>query len=142
MIEHQLTEFLRDDTDIRDRVSGRIYPGRALQGTRGEMLIVRQISRIPTYTIDLEAGVDDQIIQIDCYAASPRSAFTIAELVRTALSGYRGNVGTTTPVRIQSCRIISAGQQTERPSDKSDRWIHRYQMDFAMFVTSTIPTFV
>jgi len=141
MIEHQLVEYLRDDAYIRDRVSGRIYPGKALQGTRGEVLIIREITSNPIYTIDLEAGIHDKVIQIDCYAASPRSAFTLSERVRDVLSGYRGTVGTTDPVYIQSCRIISSGQDTEQPSDKSDRWFNRYRFDFALFVDATIPTF-
>lgn len=141
MIEHQLAEFFWADDDINNRTGERIYPMRAPQGVRGELIILQEITNTPAYTLQREAGVHDKIVQIDCYAATPRAAESLAELVRMRLSGFRGEIGTTTPVDVESCRIISSGPETERPRDDSDNWIHRYRMDFAMWVQATIPTF-
>lgn len=141
MIEHQLKEYFADSDAIRDRVGSRIYPGRALQGIKGETLIIQEITSQPVYDLTNEAGQHDKSVQVDCYAATPRSAASLAELVRNRLSGYRGTIGTTNPITVQSCRITSAGQETESPADSSDKWTHRYRLDFAFFSTATIPTF-
>jgi len=141
MIEQQLAEFFRADDAIRDRVAVRIYPGRAPQGVQGEVIILTEITSTPTYTIDLEAGVHEKIVQVDCYAATAKAAYELSELIRTRLSGYRGDIGTTTPAYAESCRIISSGQETEQPSDASDRWIHRRRFDFALFVQASVPSF-
>ena len=141
MIEHQLAEFFTADAAILARTAERIFPGRAIHGTRGEVIVIQDITGQPIYTIDLEAGIADKVVQVDCYSSSPRAAYTLAELVRDRLSGYRGTIGTTTPVLAQSCRIISSGQEVDQPTDSSDRWIHRYRLDFALFVATSIPTF-
>lgn len=141
MIEHQLAEYLWADEEITNRVEHRIYPGHAPVGVLGELIVIREINRNPEYTIDLEAGIHDLIVQVDCYAAGPKSAYNLAELVRLRLSGYRGTIGREDPANIESARIINARQVQERPADNSDKWTHRYQMDFAMFVHTTIPTF-
>lgn len=140
MIEQLLADFLHDDADIRDRVGARIFPGRAVRGTKGETIIIQEITGIPTYTLDLEAGIAEEFVQVDCYAASPRSAYTLKELVRDRVSGYRGTIGNTDPAYVESVRIVGGGQEDERPTDSSDQWIHRYRLDLALFVTTSIPS--
>lgn len=141
MIELAISEYFATQTGITDRVGTRIYPGRAPRSTTGETIILQEIVSQPVYGIDLECGQHDKLIQIDCYAISPRNAYTLAETVRTAMSGYQGTIGTTSPIAVQSCRILSSGQETEQPADSSDQWIHRYRMDFALFAAASIPSF-
>ena len=142
MIEQHIRDFLRDDADITDRVAHRIAPGRLRQGELGEAIIVQEISNVPTYSTIGEVGIHDKVVQITSYAASPKAAYTLAELVRNRLSGYRGSIGDGDASTVQSCRIISAGADEERPEDASDRWIHKYRQDFALFENASIPTLV
>lgn len=140
MIEQHLRDFLRDDDDITDRVEHRIRAGNALESDHGELIIITEISNVPQYTLIGEAGKHDKVVQVVAYSATPGAAFSLAELVRNRLSGYRGVIGDGDASSVESCRIISGGAGQDQPRDKSDRWIYSYRYDFAMFEDVSIPT--
>ena len=142
MIELHIKDFLKDDTDITNRVGGRIFPGHAPQKTAGAVIILQNITTVPEYTIIAEAGVHDVILQVTCYDDTQYGVFTLAALVRNRMSGYRGSVGNSDAVDICSCRIISSGAIEETPErgDGSDRWVNGYRFDFAFFQSASVPT--
>lgn len=141
MIELQLKEHFLDSDAIRDRTGPRIRSGHAEPEDRGEAIVLQEISNTPEYHLAGEAGIGEIVVQIDCYSSTPRHAYTLGQLVRNRISGYRGIIGKTDPQLMQSCRLISSGQEQEEPQDASRDWTHRYRQDFALFMSSTIPTF-
>ena len=142
MIENHIRDFLRDDVDITNRVAANIWPGRALEFVKGEMLIVSAITSIPVYGLDGEVGKWEHVVQIMAYAATPRAAFTLSELVRNRLSGYRGNIGDDDASFVEKCEIVSGGAGEVAPEDGSDNWTFTHRLDFSLFETTSIPTLV
>lgn len=140
MIELQLKEYLQDSDAIRNRVKA-WGAGYITQGKRGEAVVLQEFGRDPEYSLANESGQHRVRFQIDCYSDSPRHAESLAQLIRNRLSGYRGEIGKTEPVEIQSTQVIDAGALIDEPVDKSDKWTHRYRMDFSAFVSASIPTF-
>ena len=140
MIEEHIRDFLRDDADITARVAARIYSGRVPQNTNGELLIISGITNIPEYTISGEAGKASHVVQVMAYAATPKAAFTLAELVRNRFSGYRGALGDDDASSVERCEIVSSGAGEVAPEDESDIWAFTYRLDFALFEATTIPT--
>ena len=142
MIEEHIRDFLRDDADITDRVGPNIWDGHAPGYVKGEMLIVSTITSTPVYTIDGEAGKAEHVVQIMAFAARAKAAFTLSELVRNRLSGYRGAIGDDDASSVERCEIVSGGAGEVAPEDKSDNWTFTYRNDYALFETTTIPTLV
>lgn len=141
MIELKLKEFLQDSDAIRNRVGSRFGAGYLKQGLRGDSIVLQEISSTPAHHLQGEAGIEEKVVQVDCYSDTPRKAESLAQLVRNRLSGYRGSIGKTDPQHCQSFRIISSGQEFEEPEDSSDNWTHRYRMDFSFYINAPIPTF-
>ena len=115
MIEQHIRDFLRDDVDITNRVGANIWPGRALEFVKGEMLIVSAITSIPEYTISGEAGKASHVVQI---------------------------IGDDDASSVERCEIVSGGAGEVAPEDKSDNWTFTYRHDYALFQATTIPTLV
>ncbi len=137
MIEKDLRTYLLDSTAITDVVRNRIFSGYAKQGVRGAILVIRSISPEHHYTLQAEVSTRLSRVQIDCYDETTRLAEELSEKVRNRLSGYSGTAG---DITIQSATITSGGPLTEEPRDKSDKWIHRYRLDFAIHHDTTVPT--
>lgn len=137
MIERDLRTYLANSPTIRHEADGGIWPGSSPSGRRGRRLIVRRISGNRQYSLTNEVGITEHIVQIDAYGESPSVAAELFQLVRNRLSGYRGVIG---DGFIQGTRIIAERLLREPPEDKSDKWIHRYSADFAMFYGEAVPT--
>ncbi len=143
MIEQHIRDFLRDDVDITARVGPNIWDGRAPEHVKGEMLIIVAISSIPQYDIEGEVGKTFHVIQIMAYAARPKAAFTLFELVRNRFSGYRGAIGDNDASSVEQCEIIGGqGAGEVKPEDASDLWTFTHGHDFAVIETTSIPTLV
>ena len=141
MIEHNIRDFLRDVPEITQRVEHRIRPGRLEQSDSGEAIVLQEVSRTPEVHLGGEVGLHDVVLQVKCYSDTAKAAFTLAELVRNRLSGYRGPIGDQGEGFIQSTRIIASGADEEDLEDDSDEFRYTYRWDFAMHTTETIPTF-
>ena len=142
MIEQDIRDFLRDVSAITDRVSTRIYPSRVPIGVDGESIVLREISAQPAaYKVAAgEVGLHEKRCQVDCYAASPKAAFTLSELVRDSISGYRSTIGDAGTTQVEAIQIEFASSSIEEPERSSDVWIHRYQITLSMFVSATVPS--
>ena len=135
MVERTIRDMLRDTDSIRDRVAERIYGGNAPQGTYGECIIIRDVSGTHNYSLSGEIGTRQSVVQIDCYSDSSARAYDLCEMVRNRLSGRPGGD------EIESCIIVGGARAAdEAPSDKSDRWVHSYSLDFEVFHYEGIPT--
>lgn len=142
MIEQYFRDFLSGDADITHRVADRIRPGRLRQADRGDAIVLQEVSRNPAYALSGEAGKHDVVLQVKCYSDTPEGAYSLADLVRNRMSGYRGNIGQQDERQVESVRIIASGADEESLDDASDQYRFSCRWDFALFVTESIPTFL
>jgi len=138
MIEKDIKKHLHASSNIRNVVGNRIFAGRAGQTARGALLIVRNITSERFYSLSSEVAAKSSVLQVDCYEDSAVKAYDLSELVRNRLSGYRGTAG---DAEIHDTQIVSERAYTEKPENKSDRWVFAYSFDFAILHDSTVPTF-
>jgi hypothetical protein len=145
MIEKYIRDYLRSVAAIRNRVDQGanypgIYAGTVPMGHKGESIRLEDISAQRFYHLAGEAGVVQSVVQVTCYGENARRAFTLSELVRNRLSGYRGYAGDSNETAIQSALIINESADQESPADASDRWIYSYTCDYQITHTTSIPT--
>jgi len=80
--------------------SPRVYASHLPQRVTFPAIVVDVISDIPTYMMSGEAGVADSRVQVDCHALTRPGvdgydeARSLAAIVRSVLSGFRGDVAT------------------------------------------------
>jgi hypothetical protein len=94
MIESALTSYLLANGDIASLVGTRVYPVLIPQRAALPLLVYQVISDMPDYHLRGESGLTVARIQIDCVAATYSQVKTLAQYVRLACGGYRGQLGT------------------------------------------------
>jgi hypothetical protein len=73
-------------------VAGRVYSGRLLQGSTLPAVVVQSAGTTPYDTKSGASTVDAIRMQVDVYADTLTAADAAAELIRTAIDRYRGDV--------------------------------------------------
>lgn len=71
----------------------RVFPMRLPQGASLPALVYREVSPGIEYTQGGQSGVSEPRYQFDCWGADELAAKLLASSVTTALSGYRGAMG-------------------------------------------------
>ena len=139
-MEASLNDYLFSVTAITDIVGDRIYPHHLPQGqTTFPVLTFQRISTVHDHTLTEAAGMCQARIQFDCWSkGSVETAFQLAEAVRQALHGYRGNMEGTSVAFVQ---LAMEKDMHEAPSDGSDTWKYRRIQDWLFKFHETVPTF-
>lgn len=138
MIERGIRTWLRDSAAIQGIVGVRIYGGNAPRGVGGAYILLRRIISTHIYDLSGEVGLENPIVQIDCYEASKTAADTLAEAVRNRISGFRGFVG---GIDVQTCQFIRDTTLEVPPADASDQWVYLRSMDLELFSASAVPDY-
>lgn len=148
MIEQAIRDLLRDTAAIRNRVDkGANFPGIYASTVpdkhRGECIVVVDVTSEDAIHLGGEVGNRVTILQTTVFAENSSKAYSLAELIRLRISGFRGIAGDQDPVTIQSCLIQpGGGSDQEEPMDSSDRWTCSYTRDYAVRFVTSIPTLV
>ncbi len=133
-------------TDVSAEVSTRVYqdvaPREALKRLHSHAEPFITFQQIANYGVDnltAASGLTEVDFQIDVWAATTATREAIAELVRTALDGFRGTVST---VDIRSLRVTNKGRDAvEQPQSAQEKAIYRTTIEASVWHSETAPTF-
>lgn len=136
-IEANLKLLLKDSPDVLNLSGGNIVAGNLPAGVAGPAIVIRPINSQPNYSIVGEVGINDSVIQIDCFHSSRPLCHDLAEAVRNRLSGYSGSAG---DCEIDNAMIISDATFVDAPRNGSDVWTKNVSVDYRIFYTTSVPT--
>lgn len=142
-IKRAVNDYLIADAGINAAVGGRVYDGRVPKRLPGQPdnlpAIVLQIISEEAYThLTNESAIRAPLIQIDVYDRDPKAqSDTIADLIRSRLSGYRGSLNSDTVC--DSAVRQRTNQFDEPPDDGSDNWIRRVSSDYRIHYFAAAP---
>lgn len=138
-----IADHLKGSTAINDAFGVHFYPDGIPQGIAWEQaIVISDLSNDPEYDLDGEVGTHTSVIQVDVWTdgkgAKPRERInTLSELVRSRLSGYRGQFGTGV---YGTARMIRNNTVAAPPTDGSDTYRRRASMDFEIIHTADVPS--
>jgi hypothetical protein len=107
----------------------RVFPGSRPQASALPSAVFNVISGAPVYTDDGEAGLAENRIQIDCWAATYIAAKGLAGAVKASLSAF---VGTVDGVVFQNIMIINERDLREGGSDAAE-YLFRTILEFSVW---------
>jgi|GEM_PF-1860067 len=138
-MDSSLNDYLFSVTAITDLVGDRIYPHHLPQGQNTfPVLTFQRISTSHDHTLTEAAGMCYARVQIDCWSkGSLNTALELAEAVRQALHGFRGDMEGTSVAFIT---LLNDGDMHEAPTDASDTWLYRRTQDWRIKYAETVPT--
>ena len=96
-IRTALRTHLLSDAQIAAAVVARVYPVVLPQGQKLASIVYTRISGLTDYKMEGPSGYARSRMQIGCWAPTLDAASSLANLVKDALSGFAGPMGTTTP---------------------------------------------
>ncbi len=88
-----LRTFLLADVAIAAVVTARVYPVRLPQGIKDASIVYSRISAQGDHHMQGPSGLARVRMQIDCYAQTAAAANSLANLVKEAIDGHSGSMG-------------------------------------------------
>lgn len=137
MIEAAIYELLTGDTVVTSLVSNRCYPLAApqRQGQFQAHVVYQRISHVMNRPLNGPNGFTVDRWQFDCFAMETSTttaydlAVAIADALRLALDGFRGDAGNH---RIQRIKLLDGGESWEFETEGSEGLIVDARRDFSI----------
>ena len=129
-LETQIYTQLADTSTLTDEVGTRIYRYRR---NRGSAFPAVTFERIETTTENHSTGAtvtEHCRVEVDSWAEDMDTCRTVADAVKTALSGWSNTGGTPS---ISMSHIQSDIDMTEEPNDGTDVLLHRISQDYELW---------
>jgi len=128
-VEKTLVEFMLANAALTALVSTRINWQFRPQGGLLPAIVLHRISGVRDYAMEGPTGLVESRVQIDCWASTHLSAITVAQAVRTLLSGIRRTFG---DMQFQGVFIDSERHDFEKEGNAAEDF-HRVSMDFKIW---------
>ena len=123
-MEEDLRGLLLADAGVAAATGGRVTWGVRPQGSAFPAVVLYVVGSVPAYTLQEDTTRRDARVQADCMGATYAEANAVSRAVSAALSGYRGEYGSTIfqGIFLDSARDLSEPGATEQ--------IYRVSLDF------------
>ena len=147
--EMGINALMLADIDVTNIVSDRIYPVFPPQNKEGPFIVYSLITQLPDRHLISSSTLQHVRIQVDCYAQNDNNVLssygvvkTLANKVRLALDGFRGNVvlpsGDT--VFIDSLSLTDGSDIMNGPNQGGDVPLLYVSSDYEIGSQLTVPT--
>jgi len=110
---------------VADRIKWDVLP----QGGIRPAIVLYGIAGVPDYAMSGPTGLVSSVVQADCQGATKADALAAASALKSVLSGYRGDVGST---RFGGAFVTAERQSFSRADDGAGAW-HLVSLDFAVW---------
>jgi hypothetical protein len=139
-IKTDLRAHLADDNTISG-ITSRIRLSRSEQSDSLPRVVIHQIDGDHKHHMTAATGKAIGRFQIDCHAATPIAAEALAEAVRQALDGFRGEMNSGTFVSM--CHLIDERTDYTPPHEggHADKGVDTVQLDYRIGWTVSVPSF-
>lgn len=137
-IESALYSYLSTKASVTAVVGIRIYPQVAPDSAAYPFITYNVTNEQHDHSMGGATGLANPSIQIDVWAETVANRVAIAEVVRNALDGFRGNMGTEN-LNIRNCFLQNRSNFNESDGEGKTP-IYRSSMDFSIWHVETVPT--
>jgi len=121
VIDEALVQILTGDGAVAALVMDRVYPIVTPQGAELPAVVYQRISGPRDETMDGPSGLASPRYQFSCIGRGYGEMVAVAEAVRRALDGFRGDVG---GVHVDSILMLNEFREFVAATDEqADRWI-------------------
>ena len=127
MIETAIDSLLINNSSITDLIGDRVYSQVREQSDGLPAVTYQVISAIRQIDMSGPNGFVEGRIQINCFAATILAAAELSEVVRLALSGFKGGAA---GVRIEAMLLEDAGDLPAIEPENEQMSVYAKTMDF------------
>lgn len=90
MMEEAIIHRLLNDAALVSLVANRVFPGEREQGSALPAVVIHLVDGNPIYTDDGDTGLQNDLLQIDCWASTYKTAKQVQRAVENSLSAFHG----------------------------------------------------
>jgi hypothetical protein len=131
---------LTGDSNVTNVVSTRVWLNLAKQKEPLPYIVYHRLDGTPEYHMGAQSGLTRDIFQIDCYDDDPNQAHTLSEVVRVALSGKTGTIGSGAFTAVVSrMAMLNSIDLWEPPIEKGKKGIFSEKQTWEVWHTLSVP---
>ncbi len=132
MIETALRALLIGNGGVAALVSARVYPVILPQAPTYPAITFQVIAGNSDYAMQGPTHLGDKLVQIDCFARTYDGVLALRDAVMTALSGYRGAVGSPPVAHIYGAFCRADRDDFETALEPAGPTLWRKSLDFSL----------
>lgn len=129
MIDTAIYEILTDDSAVSAIVDEAVYPAMPPQDVTLPYITYQQVSGIPYRALNGPSDYCKSRFQVDCWAATPLAAKTLAAAAKAALQEF---YGPKSGIRIGEVILNDQRDNFNPPQDGSDQIVPGVTLDFTI----------
>ena len=138
-IESALFSYLSTKASVIAVVGTKIFPEVAPESALYPFITYQVLGDTPEHHMTSAAGLTNVSMQIDVWADTFASSVTISEVIRNALDGFTGDMGSEN-LSIRTCHLENRLSLAEPDAESEHLPIFRKSMDFLIWHAETVPT--
>ncbi len=96
MLETGIKTYLLQYSALTALISDRLHPEVLPQSPTLPAVVYQMLPAVADYSHDGDSGLDQVRVQFKCWSKTPTEAANLRDILRRALSGYSGAMGTET----------------------------------------------
>ena len=135
----ELVKYLKDRTALDALIDKRLFVHQAPQGAVAPYIVWRRLPDVDHHHHMLAAaGLVQEIFQFDVFSTTAKNVETVAEQLRLALDGFRGEMN---GENVRSIHIVDEDDEKVNPTDGSDDSKFSIRQSYRVTHTESVPTF-
>lgn len=139
-IESALVEYLKADAPLIAQISTRLYKDIAPPTAVTPYIVYQIIGSQPWHHLTAAADKTTKRAQFTVYSDSQLAVVTVANLLREALDGYRGRMGTEN-MDVRHIMLENESDRFDNPIDGGHQGLSSRIMEFVITHAQSVPSF-
>lgn len=129
-IEVALKTIAANHAGLAALVAGRVYPAILPPNPVYPAMTYQTVAGNTDYHMEGPSGLRNPRVQIDLYASTHMGLLTLDHQARAALSGFRGDVGTSPALKVQGIFCVMELDAYEEGLERAGPRVWRKTLDF------------
>ena len=138
-IESALFSYLSTKASVFAAVGTRIFPEVAPERAAYPFITYTLVGDVPEHHMTSAAGLTNVTMQIDIWSETFALAVSVSEIIRNALDGFTGPLGTEN-LGIRTCHLENRITIPESDIEGGQNPVFRKSMDFLIWHVESVPT--
>jgi hypothetical protein len=131
---------LAGNSNVTNVVSTRVWLNQAKQNETLPYVVFHRLDNTPEYHMGAQSGLTRGLFQIDCYDDDPDDAHDLSEVIREALSGQRGTIGSGSHTAVmRRMAMLSSIDFFEEPIAAGHKGIFSEKQTWEFWHTMSVP---
>jgi len=132
---------LTGNSNVTNVVSTRVWLNQAQQNETLPYVVYHRLDATPEYHMAAQSGLTRDLFQVDCYDDDPDDVHDLSEVIRLALSGNTGTIGSgSNTAVVRRFAMLNSIDFFEEPIGAGQKGIYSEKQTWEVWHTLSVPS--